>query len=67
MHLRNASRLAEGDQVEPGERFAGVGRTGRATAATCTSSCGPRPAGTGAARAFDPLGKLRLWDGWSQG
>ena len=49
MHLLNEPRLAEGDHVETGQRSPASAGPATPTAATCTSSCGPCPAGTGAA------------------
>jgi len=65
MHLLNEPRLAEGDHVEMGQRIASVGRTGRADGCHLHFELWTVPGWYRGGHAYDPLGKLRLWDSWS--
>ena len=65
MHLLNAPRMLEGDHVEMGRRIASVGRTGRADGCHLHFELWTAPGWWRGGRAYDPLGKLRLWDSWS--
>jgi murein DD-endopeptidase MepM/ murein hydrolase activator NlpD len=65
MHLLNEPRLAVGDRVEMGRRIASVGRTGRADGCHLHFELWTAPGWYRGGTAYDPLGKLRLWDSWS--
>jgi murein DD-endopeptidase MepM/ murein hydrolase activator NlpD len=65
MHLLNAPRLLEGDRVEMGQRIASVGRSGRADGCHLHFELWTAPGWWRGGQAYDPLGKLRLWDSWS--
>ena len=65
MHLLNPPRFAIGDQIEMGQRIASVGRTGRADGCHLHFELWTAPGWYRGGRAYDPLGKLRQWDGWS--
>jgi murein DD-endopeptidase MepM/ murein hydrolase activator NlpD len=62
MHLRHASRLREGDRVEPGDTVGSVGRTGDASACHLHFELWTEPGWYRGGRAFDPLPRLRRWD-----
>ena len=65
MHLLSEPRFAVGDGIEMGQRIAGVGRTGRADGCHLHLELWTAPGWWRGGRAYDPLGKLRLWDSWS--
>jgi len=65
MHLLNEPRFAAGDRIELGQRIASVGRTGRADGCHLHFELWTAPGWWRGGRAYDPLGKLRLWDSWS--
>jgi len=65
MHLLHEPRLAVGDRVETGRRIASVGRTGRAGGCHLHFELWTKPGWYNGGRAYDPLPKLRQWDGWS--
>jgi murein DD-endopeptidase MepM/ murein hydrolase activator NlpD len=65
MHLLNEPRLVVGDHVELGQRIASVGRTGRADGCHLHFELWTAPGWYRGGHAYDPLGKLRQWDGWS--
>jgi murein DD-endopeptidase MepM/ murein hydrolase activator NlpD len=48
-----------------GRRIASVGRTGRADGCHLHFELWTAPGWYRGGRAYDPLGKLRQWDGWS--
>jgi murein DD-endopeptidase MepM/ murein hydrolase activator NlpD len=65
MHLLHEPRLAVGDRVETGQRIASVGRTGRADGCHLHFELWTEPGWYKGGEAYDPLPKLRRWDGWS--
>jgi len=65
MHLLHEPRLAVGDRVETGQRIASVGRTGRADGCHLHFELWTEPGWYRGGAAYDPLPKLRQWDGWS--
>ena len=65
MHLAGPRRSQAGDRVYTGQPIGIVGDTGDATPATCTSSCGRRPAGTAAGSRSTRWPSLQAWDSWS--
>ena len=65
MHLLHAPRLAVGDRVETGQRIASVGRTGDADGCHLHFELWTEPGWYNGGEAYDPLPKLRQWDGWS--
>ena len=65
MHLLHEPRLAVGDRVETGQRIASVGRTGRADGCHLHFELWTEPGWYKGGQAYDPLPKLRQWDGWS--
>jgi murein DD-endopeptidase MepM/ murein hydrolase activator NlpD len=65
MHLRDAPKLAKGDKVKTGERIAHIGQTGRADGCHLHFELWSKPGWYSGGEAYDPLAKLREWDGWS--
>jgi murein DD-endopeptidase MepM/ murein hydrolase activator NlpD len=65
MHLLHEPRLAVGDRVDTGQRIASVGRTGRAYGCHLHFELWTAPGWYRGGDAYDPLPKLRRWDGWS--
>ena len=65
MHLLHEPRLSVGDDVETGQRIASVGRTGRADGCHLHFEIWSKPGWYSGGDAYDPLPKLRQWDGWS--
>jgi murein DD-endopeptidase MepM/ murein hydrolase activator NlpD len=65
MHLLHEPRLAVGDRVETGRRIASVGRTGRADGCHLHFEIWTEPGWYDGGEAYDPLPRLRQWDGWS--
>ena len=65
MHLLHEPRLAVGDRVETGQRIASVGRTGRADGCHLHFELWTEPGWYRGGEAYDPLPRLRQWDGWS--
>ena len=65
MHLRRATGLSKGDKVKTAERIGEVGATGRASGCHLHFELWSRPGWYSGGSAYDPLPKLRQWDGWS--
>jgi murein DD-endopeptidase MepM/ murein hydrolase activator NlpD len=65
MHLRDAPSHHEGDEVATGTRLGAVGQSGRASGCHLHFELWTRPGWYQGGEAYDPLPKLREWDGWS--
>ena len=65
MHLLNTPRFSEGEAIETGQRIGSVGRTGDADGCHLHFELWTAPGWYRGGHAFDPLPRLREWDGWS--
>ena len=65
MHLIRPSPLREGQVVRTASRSATSARPATRPGATCTSRCGPRPAGTRAAISSTRRRTSKRWDRYS--
>jgi murein DD-endopeptidase MepM/ murein hydrolase activator NlpD len=65
MHLRDKALVAEGEHVATGQLVGYVGDTGDADGCHLHFEIWTEPGWYNGGEAYDPLPKLRRWDGWS--
>ncbi|MGI8460214.1 MAG: peptidoglycan DD-metalloendopeptidase family protein [Solirubrobacterales bacterium] len=65
MHMKNASRFAEGDKVRTGDRIGAVGETGSAQGCHLHFELWGAPGWYEGGEFLDPVPKMHAWDRWS--
>lgn len=65
MHMKSAPMVERGQKVATGQQLGQVGETGRASGCQLHFELWSKPGWYSGGAAFDPLPRLKAWDGWS--